>query len=88
MKDAKALFFLQQGVADIIFPRIIDATNTKEAWEILEKEFQGDSKVISIKLQSLRRELENLKMKESENMKNYFSRVMGIVNQMRSYGEN
>ncbi|KAF8393836.1 hypothetical protein HHK36_020034 [Tetracentron sinense] len=30
-KDAKALHLIQQGVADLIFPRIINATTSKEA---------------------------------------------------------
>ena len=42
----------------------------------------------SIKLQSLRGDFENLKMKKGELMKDYFSKVIEIVNQMKSYGEN
>ena len=52
-KDAKALFFIQQGVSKAIFPRISFASKSKEAWEILKVEFQGSEKVISIKLQTL-----------------------------------
>lgn len=87
MKDAKALCLIQNAVTESIFPRIIRGNTAKEAWEILEQEFQGDSKVRSIKLQSLRGEFENLKMKKGELMKDYFSRVIEIVNQMKSYGE-
>ena len=36
-KDAKALTLIQQGVADTIFPRIINATKAKKAWYILQK---------------------------------------------------
>ena len=87
MKDAKALYLIQNAVKDTIFPRIMRANTAKEAWEILQQEFQGDSKVRSIKLQSLRRDFENLKMKDNELVKDYFSRIIEIVNQMKSYGE-
>ncbi|XP_057779602.1 uncharacterized protein LOC130998187 [Salvia miltiorrhiza] len=87
-QNAKALYLLQQSVSDSIMARIIRATTAKEAWDILKEEFQGNVKVRTIKLQSLRRELENLKMKDSEAAKDYFSRIMEIINQMRSYGEN
>lgn len=87
MKDAKALYLIQNALSEPIFPRIIRADTAKEAWEILQQEFQGDSKVRSIKLQSLRGEFENLKMKKGETMKDFFSRVVEIVNQMKSCGE-
>lgn len=65
MKDGKALSKIENGVTGNIFPRIRRAQTVKEAWEILEKEFQGDSKVKTMKLQMLRGEFLNLKMKES-----------------------
>ncbi|XP_059628627.1 uncharacterized protein LOC132271301 [Cornus florida] len=43
-KDAKALGLIQQGVVDTIFPRIINASKAKEAWDILEKEYRGSTK--------------------------------------------
>ncbi|KAK0582068.1 hypothetical protein LWI29_021146 [Acer saccharum] len=87
MTDAKALSKIQNGVTATIFPRIMRATTAKQAWEILEREFQGDNKAKVIKLQTFRREFENLKMKESESVKEYFSRVIGVVNHMRTLGE-
>lgn len=39
MKDAKALCFLQQGISDAVFPKIMEATEAKQAWEILREEF-------------------------------------------------
>ncbi|KAM1168759.1 hypothetical protein ACFX19_031158 [Malus domestica] len=80
MKDAKALSKIQNGVNGNIFPRITRAQTAKEAWEILENKFQGDSKVKTIKLQTLRREFHNLKMKESECIQDYFSRVVDESN--------
>ncbi|KAL7220244.1 hypothetical protein ACSBR2_013162 [Camellia fascicularis] len=42
-KDAEALSKIQQGVSDLIFPKIMKATKAKEAWDILRQEFQGDA---------------------------------------------
>ncbi|GMP66280.1 hypothetical protein CsSME_00026696 [Camellia sinensis var. sinensis] len=87
-KDLKALSFIQQGVSEAIFSRIINATKAKETWDILQKEYRGNLKVRTIKLQSLKRDFENLKMKDMELLKDYFSRVMELVNQMKIYGDN
>ena len=55
--DAKTLLFIQQGVSREIFPRIMQAKNAKETWETLKNEFKGTNKVMSIKLQSLWKDL-------------------------------
>ncbi|KAK2967493.1 hypothetical protein RJ640_010134 [Escallonia rubra] len=86
-KDNKALLFIQQAVHETIFSRIAAATTSKEAWEILHKEFQGSSKVITVKLQSLRRDFETLFMRNNESVQDFLSRVTAIVSQMKSYGE-
>ena len=46
---------IQRGVTIATFPRIIRAKPEKQAWEILQQEFEGDSKVRTVKLQSLKR---------------------------------
>ncbi|KAA8545391.1 hypothetical protein F0562_020175 [Nyssa sinensis] len=86
-KDSKALVIIQQAVHDSIFSRIAAATTSKQAWSTLQKEFQGDSKVIVVKLQSLRRDFETLYMKSGESIADFLSRETTIVSQMRSYGE-
>ncbi|KAK3034205.1 hypothetical protein RJ639_032785 [Escallonia herrerae] len=69
------------------FSRIAAAPTSKQAWSILWKEFQGDSKVIVVRLQSLRRDFETLYMKSGESIADFLSRATAIVSQMRSYGE-
>ncbi|XP_076882598.1 uncharacterized protein LOC143531103 [Bidens hawaiensis] len=86
-KDAKAMALIQQGVADQLFSRIAGASTAKETWDTLRIEFQGDSQVKSVKLQGLRRDFENLKMKNGEMIGDYFSRVMSIVSQQQAYGK-
>ena len=86
-KDAKALFLIQQGVSKNLFPRLLPTTTSKQAWEILKIEFKGSEKVISIKLQSLWREFDNLLMKDTESIQVFFTKVSGIVNQIKCYGD-
>lgn len=87
-KDAKALFFIQSALDDSIFPRISAAATSKQAWEILKQEFFGDKKVITVKLQTLRSQFENLAMKDKESVQRFLSRVSEIVSQMKIYGDN
>ncbi|XP_019265508.1 PREDICTED: uncharacterized protein LOC109243068 [Nicotiana attenuata] len=84
-RDAKALAYIQQEMSEFIFPRIMRATTSNEGWEALREEFQGDTRVRNIKLQTLRCEFENLK--DGESLKEYCSKVVEITNQMLLYGE-
>ncbi|KAL0384143.1 UNVERIFIED_CONTAM: hypothetical protein Sradi_2808600 [Sesamum radiatum] len=86
-KDSEALYYIQTAVADHIFSRISVATSAKEAWGILQKEYQGSAKVRIIKLQTLRRDFENMKMKDSETIDEYYTKVRELVNQLKAYGE-
>jgi transposase InsO family protein len=63
------------------------AKTSKEAWSILQQEFEGDSKVRTVKLQSLKRDYENERMKENESLNEYFNRLSELVNQMKSHGD-
>ncbi|XP_042006030.1 uncharacterized protein LOC121754790 [Salvia splendens] len=86
-KDNLALYSLQMAMAESIFPRISGAQTSKEAWDILKEEYHGSEKVRHLKLQTLRRDLENMTMKESETLKDYYTRLREIVNQLKAYGE-
>jgi len=86
-KDAKALFFLFQSVHESVFPRIAAATKSKEAWDILKTAYQGMETVKTAKLQMLRKDFENLSMKESDTIDSFFTHVIGLITQIRSHGE-
>ncbi|GJW10022.1 reverse transcriptase domain-containing protein [Tanacetum coccineum] len=86
-KDSKTLLFIQQAMHDSIFSRIVAAETSKETWEILQNEFKGSTKVITVKLQTLRREFKNLNMKSLKSAQDYLSRVSTLVNKMKSYGD-
>ena len=87
-KDKKALFFIYQAVDEVIFERISTVTSAKEAWDTLHFSYKGNDKVKMMRLQSLRSEFDTLKIKDSESIKNYFNRVISIVNQLKVNDEN
>nr|XP_004515561.1 uncharacterized protein LOC101496635 [Cicer arietinum] len=86
-KDQQALTLIHQCLDDSMFEKVVDATNSMEAWNILEKSLQGIDKVKKIRLQSLRGDFEALNIKDSESISDYCSRKKTIVNQMKRYGD-
>ncbi|GAU45642.1 hypothetical protein TSUD_175560 [Trifolium subterraneum] len=68
------------------FEKIADATTSKDAWDILQKSYGGDSKVKKVKLQALKRQFELLEMKNDEAVADYFTRVETLTNQMKNCG--
>ncbi|CAH9057264.1 unnamed protein product [Cuscuta europaea] len=86
-KDQTALFWLLQAVDDTIHEKIADAETSKEAWDIIERVFKGGERVKQVRLQTLRGELETMRMKENEKVTEYINRVMTIANHMKRNGE-
>jgi len=86
-KDSKALVFLYQAVHESVFPRIAAAKTSREAWKTLKTTYQGMERVKTSKLQLLRKDFENLCMKESDNIDSFFTHAIGLVTQMRSHGK-
>ncbi|XP_040940040.1 uncharacterized protein [Gossypium hirsutum] len=86
-KKYKAMSCLQSGVLDVIFTRIMACDSPKQAWDKLKEEFQGSEKTRQQQLINLRRDFENLRMKESETVKQYADRIMATVNNIRLLGD-
>ena len=81
------MFFIHQAMLESILPRIETKTNAKEAWDTLETAYQGLDKVKTSKLQILRRDVESLSIKDLENVDTFYTRVVGLINQLKSHGE-
>ncbi|GKC11630.1 hypothetical protein Tco_1008412, partial [Tanacetum coccineum] len=83
------MFFISNDVRGLrtIFSRIVAANSAKEEWDTLKTEYQGSAKVITVKLQFLRRDFESAVIKSNETVQTYIARVLGIVSQMRAYGD-
>lgn len=48
------------------------ASTSKEAWDLLKDEYKGSSQVVTLRLQTLRREFETLMMKKFESIQEFF----------------
>ena len=81
-KDNKALGLIQQGLSEYIFPKISSVESSKKVWDTLETCYQGVTKVKNVKLQNLRRDFKNMKMKDSDTVDNFMTQVMSVVNQL------
>ena len=63
-KDKTVLYMLFRAVDESVFEKIAGSTTSKEAWDTLEKAFKGADRVKQVQLQTLRGEMERMKMKE------------------------
>ncbi|XP_024164205.1 uncharacterized protein LOC112171226 [Rosa chinensis] len=52
-KDARALYIIQMGLSNEIFPRVSNEIKAKDAWDVLEKEYRGTTKSVETAFQSL-----------------------------------
>ncbi|OIT29632.1 protein trichome birefringence-like 35, partial [Nicotiana attenuata] len=79
-RKSKAKATLFAGVSAIIFTRVMALKSAKEIWDYLKGEYTGDERIRGMKVLNLIREFELQKMKESETVKEYSDRLLGIVN--------
>ncbi|XP_019451907.1 PREDICTED: uncharacterized protein LOC109354005 [Lupinus angustifolius] len=86
-KDCKALCIIHQAVDNAHFEKIAGSATSKEAWETLEKHYDGAAQLKKIRLQTMRRRYELMQMEESEKISEYFTRVITHTNSMKSCGE-
>lgn len=70
-----------------VFEKIIDLEMVKAVWDPLVCCYGGNASVKKVKLQYLRKKYENINMKNNEKAPDYISKVVLIINEMKSYGE-
>ncbi|XP_050917844.1 uncharacterized protein LOC127135070 [Lathyrus oleraceus] len=86
-KDQKALFYIHQCMDMNVFEKIVDSMTMKVVWDTLVRCYAGDTLVKKVKLQSLRKQYENLNMNINEKVHDYISKVILIINEMKSCGQ-
>ncbi|XP_017407084.1 uncharacterized protein LOC108320224 [Vigna angularis] len=62
--------------------------SAKEIWDYLKEEYAGDERIRSMQVLNLMREFELQRMKESEKIKEYSDKLLGIANKIRLLGSN
>ncbi|RVW82648.1 Retrovirus-related Pol polyprotein from transposon TNT 1-94 [Vitis vinifera] len=87
LKKDKAITCLHSGLTDHIFTKIMNLETPKQVWDKLQGEFEVSERVKTVRLLTLKREFELMKMKDDESVKDYSGRLMDVVNQMRLLGE-
>ena len=75
----KALNAIFCGVYPNEFHRISHVTITKEAWQILERTYEGTKKVKDTKLQMLTTHFEELKMSEDKSFNSFYGKLDEVV---------
>ena len=71
-----------------ILPRVATKITAKQAWETLETFYQVLDKVKTSKLQILIRDFESLSMKDIESIDSFYTRIVGMIIQLKYHGEN
>jgi hypothetical protein len=71
---------LLNGLSEIVFTKVSHCKSAKEIWDKVQNIYEGDSKFKATKLQTYRGQLQQLKMKEDENIVAYFLLVDETVN--------
>ena len=79
-KEGKALAIVQATLHDDIFIKILNLETTKENWDKLKEELQGNERTRRMQVLNLRREFKAIKMKEVETAKEFLDRLSKIVN--------
>nr|KYP65422.1 hypothetical protein KK1_011656 [Cajanus cajan]KYP65424.1 hypothetical protein KK1_011658 [Cajanus cajan] len=79
-KRAKALTILHSTVDDDIFMRISNLDIAKEVWEKLQEELFGNKRTKQMQVLNLKKEFEALKMNEAENIKDFMTKLIKVVN--------
>ncbi|XP_057823542.1 uncharacterized protein LOC131035829 [Cryptomeria japonica] len=84
--NAKAKNVILSGMFDIEFVKVMHCTLAK-TWDKIQRLYDGDTKVKEAKLQNLRTQFENWKIKEEEKLAIYLQRVDEIVSTIIGLGE-
>ena len=86
-QDKKALAAIYHGVSEETLLALHGKTTAKEAWTTLKSMYVGVERVTKAKLQTAKKEFDNLNMREGESIDAFALRVTLTLSKMRTLGE-
>ncbi|CAM8987765.1 unnamed protein product [Rhodiola kirilowii] len=87
MGNSKAMNAIFSAVDENVMKLIINCEVAKEAWDILQTAFEGTDKVRNSRMQAVTTRFEEMKMKESETITEYNTRVLKLSNEASALGK-
>ncbi|CAM8998042.1 unnamed protein product [Rhodiola kirilowii] len=87
MENSKAMNAIFSAVDENVMKLIINCEVAKEAWDILQTAFEGTDKVRNSRMQAVTTKFEEMKMKESETIAEYNTRVLELSNEASALGK-
>ncbi|CAM8993726.1 unnamed protein product [Rhodiola kirilowii] len=87
MGNSKAMNAVFSAVDENVMKLIINCEVAKEAWDILQIAFEGTDKVRNSRMQAVTTRFEEMKMKESETITEYNTRVLEQSNEASALGK-
>ncbi|CAM8997375.1 unnamed protein product [Rhodiola kirilowii] len=87
MGNSKAMNAIFSAVDENVMKLIINCEVAKEAWDILQTAFKGTDKVRNSRMQAVTTKFEEMKMKESETIAEYNTRVLELSNEASALGK-
>ncbi|CAM8954423.1 unnamed protein product [Rhodiola kirilowii] len=87
MGNSKAMNAIFSAVDENVMKLIINREVAKEAWDILQMAYEGTDKVRNSRMQMITTKIEEMKMKESETISEYNTRVLELSNEAAALGK-
>lgn len=85
-KKKQALAFLFQSIPEDMVLQMASYTDPKLVWDGLKTRYLGVDRVRTARVATLKRELENLRMKEGETVDEFVTKLTGLASKARSLG--
>lgn len=86
-KDKMALAMMYQGIPEEMLLTIAEKKSAKEAWETIKTMSAGGDRVQKARVQTLKTELETLRMKDTDQLDEFCMKLYGMVTNIRVLGE-
>nr|GMC73957.1 peptidyl-tRNA hydrolase, mitochondrial-like isoform X2 [Ipomoea batatas] len=83
LRKSKAKARMFSTISSSMYTNIMSLKTTKDIWDYLKKEYQGNDRTLNMQILNLIREFEMMKMKEAETIMEYSNTLLGITNKIR-----